>query len=67
VVLRFRSEVRETSVLWQSHIFVDLLQVESRQFPVTVHFNKRTPLDDYSGECFRKVCKIHRMLPAGEA
>lgn len=34
---------------------------------MTVHFNKRTPLDDYSGECFRKVCKIHRMLPAGEA
>lgn len=41
--------------------------MESRQFPVTVHFNKRTPLEDYSGECFRKVCKIHRMLPAGEA
>uniref|UniRef100_A0A2K5ELB2 Activating signal cointegrator 1 complex subunit 3 n=1 Tax=Aotus nancymaae TaxID=37293 RepID=A0A2K5ELB2_AOTNA len=40
-------------------------KVESRQFPVTMHFNKRTPLEDYSGECFRKVCKIHRMLPAG--
>ncbi|XP_016058614.1 PREDICTED: probable ATP-dependent RNA helicase DHX37 [Miniopterus natalensis] len=42
-----------------------VIRVESRQFPVTVHFNKRTPLEDYSGECFRKVCKIHRMLPAG--
>ncbi|XP_045635001.1 probable ATP-dependent RNA helicase DHX37 isoform X1 [Ursus americanus] len=42
-----------------------VVKVESRQFPVTVHFNKRTPLEDYSGECFRKVCKIHRMLPAG--
>ncbi|XP_053444788.1 probable ATP-dependent RNA helicase DHX37 isoform X2 [Nycticebus coucang] len=42
-----------------------IIKVESRQFPVTVHFNKRTPLEDYSGECFRKVCKIHRMLPAG--
>ncbi|XP_045700728.1 probable ATP-dependent RNA helicase DHX37 isoform X2 [Phyllostomus hastatus] len=42
-----------------------VVKVESRQFPVTVHFNKRTPQDDYSGECFRKVCKIHRMLPAG--
>ncbi|KAJ8779249.1 hypothetical protein J1605_012711 [Eschrichtius robustus] len=42
-----------------------VIKVESRQFPVTVHFNKRTPLEDYSGECFRKVCKIHRMLPAG--
>ncbi|XP_003461675.2 probable ATP-dependent RNA helicase DHX37 [Cavia porcellus] len=41
-----------------------VIRVESRQFPVTVHFNKRTP-EDYSGECFRKVCKIHRMLPAG--
>lgn len=59
--------VSETSGLWHPHTFVDMSQVESRQFPVTVHFNKRTPLDDYSGECFRKVCKIHRMLPAGEA
>ncbi|NXT24503.1 DHX37 helicase, partial [Syrrhaptes paradoxus] len=41
------------------------LRVDARQFPVTVHFNKKTPLDDYSGECFRKVCKIHRMLPSG--
>ncbi|OWK54885.1 putative ATP-dependent RNA helicase DHX37 [Lonchura striata] len=43
-----------------------VIQVDARQFPVTVHFNKKTPLDDYSGECFRKVCKIHRMLPAGK-
>ncbi|XP_038619238.1 probable ATP-dependent RNA helicase DHX37 [Tachyglossus aculeatus] len=42
-----------------------VIKVDARQFPVTVHFNKRTPLDDYSGECFRKVSKIHRMLPAG--
>ncbi|XP_067163038.1 probable ATP-dependent RNA helicase DHX37 isoform X1 [Apteryx mantelli] len=42
-----------------------VIQVDARQFPVTIHFNKKTPLDDYSGECFRKVCKIHRMLPSG--
>uniref|UniRef100_A0A8C5PBB8 Activating signal cointegrator 1 complex subunit 3 n=1 Tax=Leptobrachium leishanense TaxID=445787 RepID=A0A8C5PBB8_9ANUR len=42
-----------------------VIKVDSRQFPVTVHFNKRTPLDDYAGECYRKVCKIHRMLPPG--
>ncbi|NXP79185.1 DHX37 helicase, partial [Ramphastos sulfuratus] len=42
-----------------------VIQVDARQFPVTVHFNKKTPLEDYSGECFRKVCKIHRMLPSG--
>ncbi|XP_060641566.2 probable ATP-dependent RNA helicase DHX37 [Anolis sagrei] len=42
-----------------------VIQVDARQFSVVVHFNKRTPLDDYSAECFKKVCKIHRMLPAG--
>ncbi|KAM4810129.1 putative ATP-dependent RNA helicase DHX37 [Rhinophrynus dorsalis] len=42
-----------------------VIKVDARQFPVTVHFNKRTPLDDYAGECYRKVCKIHRMLPPG--
>ena len=41
-----------------------VISVESRQFPVTVHFNKRTP-DDYLHEAFRKVCKIHRTLPSG--
>lgn len=42
-----------------------VVKVDARQFPVTVHFNKRTPLDDYAGEAFRKVNKIHRMLPPG--
>ena len=41
-----------------------VVTVESRQFPVTVHFNKRTP-DDYLNEAFRKVGKIHRTLPPG--
>ena len=41
-----------------------VVTVESRQFPVTVHFNKRTP-EDYLNEAFRKVCKIHRTLPPG--
>ena len=39
-------------------------KVESRQYSVTVHFNKRTP-DDYFLEAYRKVCKIHRTLPGG--
>ncbi|KAA0714412.1 putative ATP-dependent RNA helicase DHX37 [Triplophysa tibetana] len=42
-----------------------VIKVETRQFPVTVHFNKRTPMEDYTGETFHKICKIHRMLPAG--
>ncbi|VDM57221.1 unnamed protein product [Angiostrongylus costaricensis] len=40
------------------------VQVEARQFPVTVHFEKRTP-DDYMAATFRKVCRIHEALPDG--
>lgn len=39
-------------------------QVESRQYPVTVHFNRKTP-DDYLEAAFRKTCKIHRTLQPG--
>uniref|UniRef100_A0AAQ5XGW0 Activating signal cointegrator 1 complex subunit 3 n=1 Tax=Amphiprion ocellaris TaxID=80972 RepID=A0AAQ5XGW0_AMPOC len=42
-----------------------VIKVDSRQFPVTIHFNKRTPMEDYTGEAFHKTCKIHRMLPPG--
>ncbi|KAM4615931.1 putative ATP-dependent RNA helicase DHX37 [Polymixia lowei] len=42
-----------------------VIKVDARQFPVTIHFNKRTPLEDYTGEIFHKTCKIHRMLPPG--
>ena len=38
--------------------------VESRQFPVTVHFNKKTNID-YMADAFKKVCKIHNTLPDG--
>ncbi|KAK6050413.1 helicase protein, partial [Cooperia oncophora] len=41
-----------------------VVNVESRQFPVTVHFEKRTP-DDYMMATFRKVCRIHEALPEG--
>ncbi len=41
-----------------------VVSVESRQFPVTVHFNRRTP-SDYVAESYKKVCKIHRRLPDG--
>ena len=39
--------------------------MESRQYSVTVHFNKRTPVD-YLGEAYRKVCKIHRQMSTGD-
>ncbi|XP_072034599.1 probable ATP-dependent RNA helicase DHX37 [Amphiura filiformis] len=42
-----------------------VIKVDSRQYSVTVHFNKRTPLDDYLQETYKKVLKIHRTLPPG--
>jgi ATP-dependent RNA helicase DHX37/DHR1 len=41
-----------------------VIKVESRQFPVTVHFNKETAAD-YVAEAFTKACKIHTELPEG--
>lgn len=41
-----------------------ILKVDSRQYPVSIHFNKHTPFD-YTEEAFRKTCKIHRKLPKG--
>lgn len=41
-----------------------VINVESRQYPVSVHFNRHT-YEDYIAEAYRKVCKIHRRLPDG--
>ncbi|KAJ8869164.1 hypothetical protein PR048_030734 [Dryococelus australis] len=42
----------------------ECLQVEGRQFPVTVHFSKRTD-PDYVTAAFKKACRIHTQLPEG--
>ncbi|KAL1960049.1 hypothetical protein VTO42DRAFT_221 [Malbranchea cinnamomea] len=41
-----------------------LVQVEGRQYPVTIHFSRRTHRD-YVEEAFRKVSRGHRKLPPG--
>lgn len=41
-----------------------VINVESRQFPVTIHFNRTTP-KDYMQDAFKKICKIHKELPPG--
>lgn len=41
-----------------------ILKVDARQFPVSVHFNRRTPYN-YLDEVFRKTKKIHQRLPRG--
>jgi ATP-dependent RNA helicase DHX37/DHR1 len=42
-----------------------VVRVEARQYPVSIHFNRQTDLDDYLEPTFSKVCKIHRQLPEG--
>ncbi|CAG8438620.1 8713_t:CDS:10 [Ambispora leptoticha] len=42
-----------------------VINVNARQFPVSIHFNKRTPKIDYVTEAYKKVCKIHTRLPHG--
>ncbi|KAL8894879.1 MAG: hypothetical protein Q9207_008378 [Kuettlingeria erythrocarpa] len=41
-----------------------LLQAEGRQYPVTIHFARRTQRD-YLDEAFSKVSKGHKKLPPG--
>lgn len=41
-----------------------ILNVSARQFPVSVHFNRKTEFN-YAEEAFKKACKIHSRLPPG--
>lgn len=41
------------------------IAIACRQFPVTVHFSKRTELTDYTGAAARKAARIHKELPPG--
>ncbi|XP_065860429.1 ATP-dependent RNA helicase DEAH13 [Euphorbia lathyris] len=42
-----------------------VIEVPTRQYPVTVHFSKRTDTVDYIGQAYKKVLSIHRTLPQG--
>lgn len=41
-----------------------IINVEARQYPVSVHFDKKTDFN-YIDAAFNKACKIHRKLPPG--
>lgn len=56
------SDFSENNVLFDTP--PPVLKVDARQFPVSVHFNKRTAFN-YTEEAFRKTCKIHKQLPKG--
>ncbi|EPS69548.1 hypothetical protein M569_05217, partial [Genlisea aurea] len=42
-----------------------VIEVPTRQYPVTIHFSKRTETVDYVGQAFKKVMSIHKRLPPG--
>ncbi|RVW64827.1 ATP-dependent RNA helicase DEAH13 [Vitis vinifera] len=42
-----------------------VIEVPSRQFPVTIHFSKRTEIVDYIGQAYKKILSIHKKLPQG--
>ena len=42
-----------------------IIEVPTRQFPVTIHFSKRTEIVDYIGQAYKKILSIHKRLPQG--
>lgn len=56
------SDFSENKVLFD--VAPPILKVDARQYPVSVHFNRRTAFN-YIDELFRKTCKIHQKLPPG--
>ncbi|PKI70333.1 hypothetical protein CRG98_009213 [Punica granatum] len=42
-----------------------VIEVPTRQYPVTIHFSKRTEIVDYIGQAYKKVISIHKRLPPG--
>lgn len=42
-----------------------VIEVPARQYPVTIHFSKRTEIVDYVGQAYKKVISIHKKLPPG--
>jgi ATP-dependent RNA helicase DHX37/DHR1 len=60
--------LRVTDFIANPHLFPEpppVINIDARQYPVTVHFSKKTNLHDYVTEAFRKVSKIHQRLPPG--
>lgn len=47
--------------LFKIHI-PPILKVDSRQFPVTIYFNRVT-VENYLAAAYRKVCQIHKAVP----
>jgi ATP-dependent RNA helicase DHX37/DHR1 len=48
-----------------SHFTPPVIEIGARQFPVTIHFNRVTPISNYIDAAYKKICKIHSRLPSG--
>jgi ATP-dependent RNA helicase DHX37/DHR1 len=42
-----------------------VVNIETRRYPINIHFNRETPTTNYVDEAFKKVVKIHERLPKG--
>ncbi|XP_076899859.1 ATP-dependent RNA helicase DEAH13-like [Bidens hawaiensis] len=42
-----------------------VIEVPTRQYPVTTHFSKQTDIVDYIGQAYKKILSIHKRLPPG--
>jgi hypothetical protein len=60
-----RTEDFQNPKLFGTEGIPPIIKIENRQYPVTTHFAKRTELRNYLQEVYKKVCQIHRKLPAG--
>lgn len=47
------------------HPIAPIIHVHARQYPVGVHFAKKTEMEDYVGAAYKKVVQIHKRLPEG--
>lgn len=52
------------SKIFKPKIEPRVVEVSSRQFPVSIYYSKQT-YEDYISEAFKLCCKIHRRLPEG--
>ena len=42
-----------------------VINIQARQYPVSIHFAKATKSEDFIDQCYSKAIKIHRNLPPG--
>jgi HrpA-like RNA helicase len=65
--LRLDDFIKNTRLFPSPKQIPPVLSVQSRQFPVTTHFHRFTPLKDWETHALKMVLKMHAKLPMGRA